>query len=320
MTESARGSAQRLLPDNAILGEVLHGLAQTPKRLPCKLFYDALGSRLFERICDLKEYYLTRTELGILHRHAADMAAAAGPECVLVEFGSGASVKTRVLLDVLERPKAYVPIDISRSALEASVLALRSAYPSLDVSPVCADYLQELELPARGPCGRTLVFFPGSTIGNFDPPEAVAFLRRVRELCAPSGLLLIGVDLKKDRATLEAAYDDRAGVTAEFNRNILRVVNRECRAGFALESFAHRAVYDERAGRIEMHLVSRLRQTVEVGDRRVAFEAGEHIVTEHCYKYDLDQFRGLARKGGFEPRRDWTDAKGRFSVQLLGAA
>jgi dimethylhistidine N-methyltransferase len=183
--------------------------------------------------------------------------------------------------------------------------------------PVWGDYMQELELPELPKPARTVVFFPGSTIGNFDPLEAQRFLRKIRGLCGPDGALLIGVDLKKDKATLEAAYDDRAGVTAEFNKNILRVINSECGARFALESFAHRAVYNERAGRVEMHLVSKQRQTVDIGFERIRFEEGEPIVTEHCYKYDVEQFRDLARKAGFEPERIWTDAERRFSVQLL---
>ncbi|HEV8246565.1 MAG TPA: L-histidine N(alpha)-methyltransferase [Polyangiaceae bacterium] len=296
--------------------EVLHGLSRKPKHLPCKLFYDAAGSRLFERICELDEYYLTRTELGILQRHVGEMAQAIGPRAVIVEFGSGASVKTRLLLDALENPKAYVPIDISHSFLLESAAALRAAYPALEVRPVSADYTQPLELPIGQGETPIAAFFPGSTIGNFDPPDAVEFLRRIRSHCGRGGKLLIGVDLRKDRATLEAAYDDRAGVTAEFNRNILRVLNREHDARFPVEEFAHRAVWNERAGRVEMHLVSTRAQDVPVDSVVVHFDAGERIVTEHCYKYDLDQFRGLSHKAGFEVTRVWTDPEQRFSVQL----
>jgi L-histidine N-alpha-methyltransferase len=308
-------------PENEVVRhEVLAALAEKPKRLPCKLFYDDAGSRLFERICELDEYYLTRTELGILRERAFEVAGVAGTGCRVVEFGSGASVKTRLLLDALERPASYVPIDIARGALLESARALALDYPTLDVRPVCADYTREVALPPLETGVKTLGFFPGSTIGNFEPKDAVTFLRRVRGHCGPGGLLLIGVDLKKDRATLEAAYDDREGVTAAFNKNILRVVNRTLGARFSLESFRHRARYDERHGRVEMHLVSTVRQRVAVGGTFVSFEAGEAVVTEHCYKYDLDGFRGLARTSGFEPTRCFTDAHERFAVVLLAVA
>jgi L-histidine N-alpha-methyltransferase len=318
MTQAAARFIDATPEADVVLKEVLDGLSERPKRLPCKLFYDELGSRLFERICEVDEYYLTRTELGILRACCDEVASVVGEGCRVVEFGSGASVKTRLLLEALERPRAYVPIDIARGALLESAAALALDHPELDVQPVCADYTREVELPASAADCPTLGFFPGSTIGNFEPKDAVTFLRRARAHCGAGGFLLIGFDRKKDRATLEAAYDDRAGVTAEFNRNILRVLNREHRARFSLEAFRHRAVYDERNGRVEMHLVSTVRQRVAVGAELVAFEAGEPIVTEHCYKYDLDQFRGLARKSGFETVRAWTDEKGLFSVQLLG--
>ena len=308
-------------PENEVVRhEVLSALAEKPKRLPCKLFYDDAGSRLFERICELDEYYLTRTELGILRGCVDEVAGIAGAGCRVVEFGSGASVKTRLLLDALARPSSYVPIEIARGALLESAAALALDYPTLDVRPVCADYTREVALPPVESGVKTLGFFPGSTIGNFEPKDAVTFLRRVRAHCGPGGLLLIGVDLKKDRATLEAAYDDREGVTAAFNKNILRVVNRTLGARFSLESFRHRARYDERHGRVEMHLVSTLRQRVAVGSELVSFEAGEAVVTEHCYKYDLDGFRGLSRTSGFEPIRCFTDARDRFAVVLLAVA
>jgi dimethylhistidine N-methyltransferase len=314
-----QSSAARATPSDALRSEVMHGLCRTPKALPCKLFYDARGSELFERICELEEYYPTRTELGILREHAAEISSALGPSCALIEFGSGASTKTRLLLDAMPDLRAYVPIEISRTALVASAAALRRAYLALEVHPVCADYTQRLSLPTIATQGRVAAFFPGSTIGNFDPPDAVAFLGRVRGYCGKSGQLLIGVDLKKDRATLEAAYDDRKQVTAEFNRNILRVVNRECGADFLLDAFAHRAIWNERAGRVEMHLVSRCEQLVHVGRDRVHFEAGEPIVTEHCYKYELSEFEALAQQAGWRVARIWTDAERRFSVQLLSA-
>jgi dimethylhistidine N-methyltransferase len=303
--------------DDVVLGEVLAGLAERPKRLPCKLFYDDAGSRLFERICELDEYYLTRTELGILHERAREIARIAGAGRRVVEFGSGASVKTRILLDALERPASYVPIDIARAALLESSAALARDYPALEVHPVCADYTHEVVLPKIAPGIRTLGFFPGSTLGNFEPRDAVTFLRRVRAHCGSGGLLLIGVDLKKSPATLEAAYDDARGVTAEFNKNILRVINRRLGARFPLDAFRHRALYDERRGRVEMHLVSTIRQRVAVADAWVRFEPGEPIVTEHCYKYDFEGFCGLARASGFEPASWFTDDRALFAVALL---
>ena len=317
MTSAVARAIDSVPPADVVLREVLAGLSGRPKRLPCKLFYDELGSRLFERICELDEYYLTRTELGILRDRVPEVARALGAGCRVVEFGSGASVKTRLLLDALERPAAYVPIDIARAALMESAAALTRDYPGLDVRPVCADYTREVELPAVPGDQRTLGFFPGSTIGNFEPQEAVTFLGRVRAHCGRGGMLLIGADLKKERRKLEAAYDDCAGVTAEFNKNILRVLNREHRARFSLETFRHRARYDERHGRVEMHLVSTVRQRVTVGPELVSFEAGEVVVTEHCYKYDLDQLKGLARKSGFEPMSIWTDERSLFAVALL---
>jgi len=297
--------------------EVLAGLRARPKRLPCKLFYDEVGSRLFERICELDEYYLTRTELGILRENVAEVARAVGPSARVVEYGSGASIKTRLLLDALERPVAYVPIDIARGALLESAASVALDYPALDVQPVCADYTKRVELPKVARATRTLGFFPGSTLGNFEPDEAVTFLRRVREHCGDEGFLLIGVDSKKDRATLEAAYDDRAGVTAEFNKNILRVLNREHRAHFSLAQFRHRAMYDERHGRVEMHLVSTTRQRVAVAGEIIGFDADEVIVTEHCYKYDLAGFHSLARSSGFDRVATYADALERFLVVLL---
>ena len=296
--------------------EVLAGLRARPKRLPCKLFYDEVGSRLFERICELDEYYLTRTELGILREHVGEVARFVGAGARVVEYGSGASIKTRLLLDALERPAAYVPIDIARGALLESAASVALDYPALDVQPVCADYTKRVELPVTR-ATRTLGFFPGSTLGNFEPEEALTFLRRVREHCGDGGFLLIGVDAKKDRATLEAAYDDKSGVTAEFNRNILRVLNREHRARFSLAAFRHRAVYDERCGRVEMHLVSTMTQRVSVAGEIIEFYAGEVIVTEHCYKYDVAGFQALARASGFERVASWTDARERFLVVLL---
>jgi dimethylhistidine N-methyltransferase len=308
--------------NEANLDEILRGLCHAPKRLPCKLFYDARGSRLFERITRLPEYYPTRAELDILRSHGSEIAGLIGPRAVLVELGSGASVKTRVLLDALERPRVYVPIDISPSALMDSATELRSRYPELDVRPLAADYTRKLTLPldAAERTAQLSVFFPGSTIGNFERHEAEQFLRRVRQDCGEQQRFLIGVDVPKDRATLEAAYNDSAGVTAEFNYNILRVLNRDYGGRFNIEDFAHRAIWNEPAGRIEMHLVSRRAQTAWVGKHAVVLGAEEAIVTEHCYKYARGDFAQLAESAGFKVLKVWTDSQALFSLHLLAVA
>jgi dimethylhistidine N-methyltransferase len=301
------------------LSEIWQGLAESPRRLPCKLFYDALGSRLFERITQLPEYYPTRTEVEILERHSGEMASCIGPRAVLVEFGSGASVKTRMLLDALEAPRVYVPIDISTDMLMSSARALSERYPELDVRPLAGDYMHDLELPLSSEerKGPVVAFFPGSTIGNFELAQAALFLRRVRRACGRHAELLIGVDLPKDRATLEAAYDDAEGVTARFNLNALRVLNRDYGGHFRVEDFAHRALWNEAASRVEMHLVSRRQQLVRVGSRAFALREGEPIVTEHCYKYSLEDFRQLAESAAFEVAQVWLDRHRAFSVQRL---
>jgi dimethylhistidine N-methyltransferase len=300
--------------------EVLDGLRMPNKELPCKFFYDERGSQLFEEICQLEEYYPTRTELAIMRECAGEMALRIGNACLLIEFGSGSGVKTRLLLDELHDPVAYVPIDISREHLVCTATELAVAYPDLEVIPVCADYTADYELPTpRRATARRVICFPGSTIGNFHRPRAVEFLAHLREVCGEDGGLLIGVDLKKNRETLERAYDDAKGVTAAFNRNLLTRINRELGANFDLRKFRHEAVYDERAGRVEMHLVSLADQTVELGDESFAFEAGEGIRTECSYKYDLDDFRSLADAAGFRVDDVWTDSEARFSVQYLSA-
>jgi dimethylhistidine N-methyltransferase len=300
--------------------DVWAGLGTPRKTLPCKYFYDARGSALFERICDLPEYYPTRTEISIMATHAGAMSERLGARCVLVEYGSGSSRKTRLLLDHLRDPAGYVPIDISRTALADSARALRAAYPGLEVLPVCADYTAALEIPrTRTAAARRGVYFPGSTIGNFTPPQAQRFLAQMARVAGPGGALLVGVDLRKDRVTLERAYDDAAGVTAAFNRNLLARINRELGGDFALDRFAHRALYDEAAGRVEMHLVSTEAQTVRVGGRVFRFERGETIHTENSYKYGLAHFAALAAGAGLVVRDVWTDAADLFSVQLLGA-
>lgn len=301
--------------------EVLAGLRGAPKTLPCKWLYDERGSELFEAICELDEYYVTRTELAITRAHAAEMAAWLGPRCLLVEYGSGSGLKTRILLGALDDPVAYVPVDISRAALAASAAGLCAARPGLPVLPVCADYTADhaLPRPARRP-RRTVVYFPGSTIGNFTPLQARRFLARAARTCGAAGGLLIGVDLRKDRATLERAYDDAAGVTAAFNRNLLVRINRELGADFRVERFRHVALWNAEAGRVEMHLESDLAQEVRVAGERFRFAAGERIHTENSYKWRLEEFRALAAAAGWRLLRTWTDAEGLFSVQYLAAA
>lgn len=299
--------------------EIWRGLNERPRRLPCKLFYDARGSELFERITEQPEYYPTRAELEILRERAPEIAARVGPEAVLIEFGSGASIKTRLLLDALERPSVYVPIDISISALKSSADALRELYPELDVRPLEADYTRDLELPLTAAEQRRngLAFFPGSTIGNFERADALAFLRRARHLCGAHRGFSIGVDLPKNRAVLEAAYDDAAGVTRAFNQNILHVLNRRYGADFNPGAFAHRAIWNAEAGRVEMHLTSRERQCVRLGSRVLEIERDEPIITEHCYKYAPEEFGQLAKAAGFALSDVWLDREARFSVLWL---
>ena len=320
----ADGNALRLsdlLPTvDETRAEILAGLQARPKRLPPKYFYDAQGSALFDAICDQPEYYPTRTELAIMQAHAPDMADALGAGVMVVELGSGSSVKIRLLLDALKNPCAYVPVDISREHLAQAAARIHAAYPVLEVLPVCADFTQPFRLPVPNrPAERVAVYFPGSTIGNFEPMAALRLLEMIRTRVGSGGQVLIGVDLKKDIAVLNAAYNDAAGVTARFNRNMLAHVNRLAEAEFDPEAFDHHAFYNARAGRIEMHLISGRPQKVNVGGERICFAAGESIHTENSYKYSLAEFADLAGRAGFAVERQWTDAGGLFSVQLLQA-
>ncbi len=297
------------------LEEALAGLAGSPRTLPSKFFYDERGSDLFQQICELPEYYVTRTETEILRQHGAEMASSIGANAELVGFGTGAGIKTRMLLEHLENPIAYVPVDISKQRLIESAEALQQAMPALEVLPVCADYLQPLRLPtpSREP-EHVAVYFPGSTIGNLEPEIARNFLRRVCLLCGHSGGLLIGVDQQKPREVLEAAYNDGAGVTAQFNLNLLVRANRELRANFDLPAWRHRAIYNQELGRIEMHLISEHAQTVRIGEHDFAFAAGEKIITEYSYKHTQEGFAALAGLAGFRLSRTWTDPQKLFAV------
>lgn len=307
-------------PTNTFSEEMIAGLTSTPKTLPSKFFYDARGSELFDAICELDEYYLTRTELAIMEEYVDEMADRLGPRALLVEPGSGNSLKTRILLAHMRDPAGYVPIDISREHLLASAADLRLEFPSVEILPVCADFTDEIALPepAEG-AERIAVYFPGSTIGNFHPPEAEAFLRRIALACGPGGALLIGVDLDKDPGVLRAAYNDANGVTAAFNKNLLMRMNDELGADFRLDAFEHEAVYNEDDCRIEMYLISREDQAVQVAGRTIEFARGERICTEYSYKYSLDRFVDLATRAGFDVQTVWTDHRSYFSVQYLVA-
>lgn len=299
---------------------VLRGLRGDPKTLSPTLLYDEAGAALFERITTLEEYYLTRAELEILRARVGEIAPLAGPGCALIEYGSGAGLKVRLLLDALETPAAYIPIDISRGQLARVAAEIAAEYPGITVDPVNADYSAPFELPDLPTRARRVAFFPGSTIGNLHPTEAAAFLRRVRRIVAPDGALILGVDRRKDPRVLLAAYDDSGGITAVFNRNILTRLNRELDADFDLAAFRHRVEWDDDASRIEMHLESTHRQTVSIAGEPIEFERGETIWTESSYKYDRARLDRLVAEGGFNPGRLWTDAAERFWVVFLTAA
>jgi dimethylhistidine N-methyltransferase len=295
--------------------EMLAGLSKSPRQLPYKYFYDARGAELFQQICELPEYYVTRTEIEILRLHGADMAKALGPQIELIGLGTGAGTKTRILLEELHNPAVYLPIDISKEQLEKSSARFREMFPALQVLPVCADYLEPFELPLpRRLSSRSVIYFPGSTIGNFEPEMASEFLARLVELVGDGGGLLIGVDLQKDRDVLERAYNDRAGVTAEFNKNLLVRINHELGADFDLKHWQHHAIYNSTEGRIEIYLISVNEQTVHVGDREFQFRAGEEILTEYSYKHTIAGFIELARQAGFHFEQVWTDAARWFGV------
>ncbi|HKT71807.1 MAG TPA: L-histidine N(alpha)-methyltransferase [Steroidobacteraceae bacterium] len=313
-----QSALNRLPADWALFNDVLSGLRATPKRLSSTYLYDERGSQLFDEICELPEYYVTRTETRILQTHARDIAARIGDGALLVELGSGASTKTRLLLDQLPDLSAYVPVDISRSHLQAAAQRIASSYPRLEVLPVCADFTQPFSLPrARGGSRRVVVFFPGSTLGNFDSAAARDLLRSVRRIAGSNGGLLIGYDLVKDPAILRAAYNDRAGVTAAFNLNVLHRLNRDLGADFDPAAFRHDALWVPGPSRIEMHLVSLREQTVQLGDEAVTFAAAERLVTEHCHKYTPQSFAALADEAGWKGERTWTDEQSYFNVQYL---
>jgi dimethylhistidine N-methyltransferase len=304
---------------SAFARDVIDGLSQQSKRLSPKYFYDAAGSELFEQITLLPEYYPTRTELGILSDRGAEICKIVGEGAALVEFGAGSTTKVRLLLDQCDFG-AYVPVDISGDFLNAQARALSKDFPTLEVYPVTADFTAAFALPAAVKAMPKVGFFPGSTLGNFEPHEACGFLRSARKILGEGAQMIIGVDLEKDERVLYDAYNDAAGVTARFNLNVLVRINQELGGSFDLSTFTHRAIYNRERHRIEMHLISRKAQTLRILGRSFSFRSGESIHTESSYKYSLDRFTALARGSGWTPKASWTDADAMFSVHALVAA
>ena len=321
MSLSLPKSAQLTEQDDGItddLREILAGLSQPQKTISSKFFYDEKGSRLFDQICELPEYYLTRTELGILREHVVEMADRIGPKASLIEFGSGSSLKIRILLENLDQLSVYVPVDISRDYLVMAAEEVARDFPGIEVLPVAADFTYPFDLPDPivSPV-RNVVYFPGSTIGNFSHAAAGQLLRVMHHEAGENGALLIGIDLQKDNDVVEAAYNDSAGVTAEFNLNVLRRINREFDADFELDNFSHRAKYSEEFGRIEMYLVSSCEQTATIAGREIAISAGESILTEHSHKYTMEGFVAMAARSGFRLEKHWSDSGEMFSVMYF---
>ena len=306
--------------EEAFADEALRGLSRPRKAIPPKWLYDARGSALYELICEQPEYYPPRLETALLTRHGDELSDAIGPDALVFEYGAGSARKTALLLGALRRPAAYVPVEISREPLLAATEALRARFPRLPVRPVLADFTAPFALPIGDvACRRRVAFFPGSTIGNFDPPDAVALLRRMARDAGPGGLLAIGVDLPKEEAVLVAAYDDARGATAAFDLNLLGRMNRELAADFRLSAFRHRAFWNARLSRIEMHLESREPQVVRVADRAFGFERGETIHTESAYKWEPRAFDALAAIAGWTPEAVWTDDRAWFALRLYRA-
>jgi len=301
------------------LQDVLSGLGKIQKEIPAKYFYDERGSALFDQISALEEYYPTRTEIGLLEKHCSEMATVLGPGCLLLEYGSGSGRKVSMLLSAMQHPLAYMPIDICKEYLLASSSRIAAAQPGLEVVAVCADYMQLTTLPQdyKYHDATKVVFFPGSTIGNCSPMEAIRLLKNALKLIGPHGGMLIGVDLKKDPGILHAAYNDALGVTAKFNLNMLARINHELGADFCLDAFRHHAFYNEQRGRIEMHLVSRKEQVVTVNNHSFYFRENESIHTENSYKYTLQEFRSMSEAAGFKPAHAWVDERQFFSLHYL---
>ena len=304
--------------DNDFLKDVIEGLGKNPKTLKPKYFYDNRGAQLFTEICTTPEYYPTRTEIKILNQNAEDIASQIGDNIALIEYGSGALEKIKILLNFLKEPVGLIPVDISEDQLFVSAKNLENLYPNLEILPVAADFTKPIPIPGFSqPPKKYLAFFPGSTIGNFEPDLAIQFLQGVTKTIGLDGLLLIGFDLKKDIETLLAAYDDQRGITASFNKNLLSRVNGELGGNFNLNTFEHVARYNENKGRIEMHLKSTTEQTVSINKELFEFLEGETIHTENCYKFTKESFTAMSSKAGLSPVKTWTDDKNLFAVMLL---
>jgi dimethylhistidine N-methyltransferase len=304
-----------LVSSNEFEIDVLAGLSKHQKGINPKYFYDEIGSILFEKITEVPEYYITRTELAILEENKKEMSKLIGKDATLIEFGSGSSTKVKILLDNIESLKHYIPIDISSEMLLKSADALSSEYKDLSILPICADFVKPISIPDYG--GKRVIFYPGSTIGNFEPQKAKEILENASAMLQHGDGLLIGVDLKKDREVLEKAYNDASGVTEQFNLNMIKRINKELNANFKLSSFSHLAFYNDELGRIEMHLKSLEDQSVMIGVHEVHFSRGETIHTENSYKYSVEQFHALAKECGFTSKKVWTDSNKWFSVHYL---
>lgn len=303
---------------NTFRSDILEGLQRPLKEIASKYFYDEAGSQLFDQITKLDEYYPTRTELAIMQSNIQQIAARLGPHCMLIEYGSGSSLKTRQLLDHVKSLAAYVPIDISKQHLLNTAQELAKSYPQIEILPVCADYTSDFTLPSpQGIVERRVAYYPGSTIGNFDPHAAIRFLASIAQKCGDGGGLLIGVDLKKDFNILHRAYNDSEGITAQFNLHLLTRINQELSADFQLDQFSHYAFYNPVPGRIEMHLGSLKMQQVHVGEETITFKQGESIWTESSYKFTIDDFAQLASEAGFHIEEVWLDPQHFFSIQYL---
>lgn len=318
MSGSSSHCADFSVYDQQFLADVINGLSRPQKALQCKYFYDEVGSRLFDQICELEEYYLTRTERKIIVDNAEEMAEQIGTEVMLVEFGSGSSIKTKILLDTLQDPVAYVPLDISEDHLIKTANDLREKYPHIEILPLVADFTKPFELPqSNRPVSHSAVFFPGSTIGNFLPEEATQMLKTIANVLGPDGGMLIGIDLQKDITTIEAAYNDSKGVTDAFNLNVLHRVNRELGGNFNVDHFKHYAAYNADKGRVEIYVVSQCEQTVAIAGTQFEFAAGEKVFTEYSHKYTIDGFVALAQQAGFALHKHWTDENQLFAVLHL---
>ncbi|MGH8551247.1 MAG: L-histidine N(alpha)-methyltransferase [Methylococcales bacterium] len=301
------------------LRDVIEGLSKMPKSLPSKYFYDEAGSQLFERICALDEYYLTRVEMQLLISIRHELAAAIGPHAAIIEPGAGAGIKIQILLETLESPSLFAPLDISEDFLLESAATVQQRFPSLPILPLIGDFTQAIRWPKPDNANRRVVFFPGSTLGNFAPDDAVSFLKNMRGLIGSKGALILGVDLIKPIAMLEAAYDDREGVTEAFNKNLLVRINNELGGSFDPDCFSHKAFFNEEATRIEMHLESRVDQEIKIDGHRFKLRKHERIHTENSHKFTLESVHGLARRAGLTCRMHWLDEQKLFSIHLLEA-